>query len=130
MKHDTWMLSERGASHALPVAPFISTIMVAMILVSCQSAKNTAQPPLKTEVLYASKPNLKHTDPPGKPTPPPIRHQPPESMASRCIRPLARALSAIGRVPALPAGLLLGAMGGNGEIMGSTAEGVFKEPLP
>lgn len=109
---------------------FLGTMLITALVVSCQSTKTPPTISRKVEVLYESAPNAAHLQPSDPPAPPSKKNKPPESVASRCVRPFARGLSAIGRIAALPAGVMLGAIGGNPEILKSTTDGVFKEPLP
>jgi hypothetical protein len=100
------------------------------VLVSCQSAQTRAQPVRHSKVMYSAARLQPHVDPPetapierrGKDTKP-------EGVVSRGLRGVAKGLSLVGRVPALPATLMFGAMAGNGEAL-SSAGRFFSESLP
>jgi hypothetical protein len=113
--------------NASPIVRFSIAVLVGGVLVSCQSVRPRAQHVQGTKLLYSAAKVQPHDDPPG--IAPRGKDAEREGLVSRGLHGLAKGLSVVGRVPALPVTLMFEAIVGNEDAV-SSAGRFFTEPLP
>src|SRR5690242_8899544 len=106
--------------NALLISRISVSVLVVNVLASCESPRTCAQPVPASKVLYTAAKVQPHVDQPEvakvERRAASAKH---EGLFSRGFHGVAQALSVVGRIPALPATLMFGAIAGDEEALSS-----------